>query len=1365
MKAIWKYDLLFAALLAASALKATSPSISYTPVHCTKVAPVSLAATITDADGVEVAPGLSPRMYYKKKSENNALAASNDNLSNGWKFVEAANSVSPFNFDIDFTKLTSSVTKTDSIQYFIVAQDINGEVAWNDVAFTADPTTVNLTSGAFPTSNVTNVFRTIKTYSSNFTIDSTGIANDTNFLSITKSGGLFDALNDGAVAGNVKVVIKHSLYAENGAIALNQWEEYSGCTVKATPSFTLKMTPDSNNIHIKGSSSDAIIRLNGADRVTIDGRNSNTSSVNGLTITNSQSANNTAIVHFISSGNNGCQKDTIRFCSLVGGAPQNTTSHNTFGIYANGSNIADFSKAQGKNNNYNSFERNYINRVRYGIAVVGHDTTLSKGNAALFNIIGPTVDGIDAIGKIGIAIANQDSAYIIGNTVRHVGGDASNIADTADRAGIYLGKIQSNLWNNSFAGDSSTSIIKNSIVDGNTISNIVNEGGLSAIGIAYLNAFDVSPTNNKISNNMLHSLRANGRGASGDHAAAIGIIGGHTDIVAHNSINMLNDMDPVGVGAAENPAAGFRINSTSSGNPIVSELTLMNNSIGFDINANTVVSHAISTASSDFIWATDGCDYNNIYVDINNASVAAGGVGAVATFGNETTLTDWQRIFSPNQDNNSISVVPEYISTTDLHIQDISPNIEAGNKLTAITEDFDGVYRQLEKYPSIGADEFGKTYVWYGRETEYTNGTPNWRNYEAPPFYGNDTINVQVDTKNIPWLLSDSFKVAKLIVKHGSVVNLDNSNFHIAKSIRLLGNATIYSGFNDCSQTFASEEITGAVYLSGTGTRQVRMDSGSICNLIVTTDTVEAKSHLNIANDFISKNSSGVVKMTWRNMTVKGDLKLFGKLIYTTVSHSDSAQIKINGPVEQLIEIRNNGAQPGIISNLQIDKTAGGTNNRAHLTTDIDISNFLHLKQGKLLSEGSDVETGVRYKTITMQRADSNIVIRNNGNTNDAFFQGMLKRKLGNASARYLFPMGMVDAVGKHGAADEGYFTPVTVEILDGTGNNQYITATFYDNDPDTANVGLTGKEYGNHSSAVEDGASTGNWVDVKGDYLWHVAYDGGSLPYNIQFSAPFMNANNIDELAATPNELRVLKRSTWNSGNWGFQGSHSAASVHSLMPDFPQTNAARRTGLSVFSGFSGGGNSGGGQPLPVKLTELSARAINNDYIAVEWTTAAEINNAGFEIQRSANGRDYTAIGFTAGAGNTSEMQHYKYDDKNVIAGIRYYYRLEQIDFDGATEISNTVSAALAEKGNIKWMQLLPNPAEQASSVVVNTSLEYDATISIIDAKGMVAYQKSTRLYNGINNFDLDLSGFAAGIYIVTVNTGVETFSKQLVVK
>ena len=1365
MKTIWKYELLFAAFFAASTLKATSPSISYTPIHCTQVAPASISATITDADGIEVASGLSPRIYFKKKSENNSLAATNDNLSNGWKYIEASNGASPFNFDIDFTKLTSSVTKDDSIQYFIVAQDLNGEVAWNDVTFTVNPASVDLTSGAFPVSSVTNVFRTIKTYSGTLTVDSTGVANDTNFLSITKAGGLFDALNEGAVSGNVRVVIQHSQFAENGDIALNQWEEYSGCAVKSTPSFTLKITPVSNNIQVRGNSTNAIIRLNGADRVTIDGRYINTSDANGLTIANDLSANSTAVVHFASSSNNGCQKDTIRFSNIVGGAPQNTTAHNTFGIFANGSSIADFNKAQGKNNSYNSFERNYITRVRYGIAVIGNDTTLNKGNAALFNIVGPTSDGIDAIGKIGIAFANQDSAFIIGNKVRHVGGDASNIADTADRAGIYLGKIQTNLWNNSFAGDSSTSIIKNSIVDGNTISYIVNEGGQSAVGIAYLNAFDLSQTSNIISNNMIYSVRANGRGVSGDHAAAIAIIGGHTDIVAHNSINMVDDLDPAGVGAAENPADGIRINSTSASNPIVTELTLMNNSIAMDVNANTVVSHAISTASSDFIWATDALDYNNIYVDINNVNVAAGGVGDVAAFADEATLIDWQRVFTPNQDVNSISVSPEYVSVTDLHIQDISPNIEMGIKIAAITEDVDGDYRLLEKYPSIGADEFGKSYVWYGRESEYTNGVPNWRNYEAPPSYGSDTINVLVDTKNIPWLLTDSFNVAELIVKHASVINLDNNNFHIAEGIRLIGNATVYSGFNVCAQTFGSEDNIGAVHLSGNGSRYVQMDSGSICNLIVTTDTVDVRSHLNIANDFISKGNSSVIQMRWRNMNVKGDVKLYGELSYNKVSNLDSALLNINGTVEQMVEIRSNGSQPGFLSNLQIDKNASGNDGIAHLVTDIDIENFLNLKKGKLVSDGSNVETGLRFKTITMERADSNIVMRTNGSTNDAFFQGLLKRKLDNVAKRYLFPVGIVDELGKHGTADAGYYTPVTVEVSDGTGSGEYITATFYDKDPDSSNVGFLGEGPGDHTSSVEDGASSGNWVDVKGDYVWHVEYSDVNLPYNIQFSAPFMNASNQDELAASPNELRVLKRSTWNSGSWGFQGTHAAATAHSLMPDFTQSNAARRNGLTTFSGFSGGGNSGGGQSLPVKLTELTARAINNNYIAVEWATATEVNNAGFEIQRSANGKDFNAIGFTAGAGNSNELQHYKYDDKNVEAGVRYYYRLEQVDFDGAKETTKIVSAALAEKGNIKWMQLLPNPAEQASSVVVNTSLENDATISITDVKGMLAYQKTTRLYRGINNFDLDLSGYASGIYIVTVNTAAETFSRQLVVK
>lgn len=1367
MKATLKYQLLCAVVFMVVTLKATSPLISFTPVHCTKAAPVSLETTITDVDGIETSPGLKPRIYFKKKSEANVLAASNDNLSNGWKYVETPGLASPFSFEFDFSKLTAAPTKDDTIEYFVVAQDVNGEVSWNTVNFSTNPTSVALLSSAFPVTGVTNFYRTIKTYSGNITIDSTIASSDVNFQSITKSGGLFDALNNGALSGNLNVTIKHSLFAENGLHGLNQWIEYNGCNLVTNPAYRLKVMPESNGTQIRGKSTDAIIKLNGADRVTIDGRMANTSAVNGLTIANDESADNTATIYLIASSSNSCERDTIRFCNIIGGSPQNSTAHNTFGVIAGSSAIADFSGSKGKAHKYNSFERNAVTRVRYGIALLGADTALGKCNAVQFNIVGPDAEGIDAIGKIGIALSNQDSAYVIGNKVKYVGGDLLNIADTADRAGIFIGTIRDNLWNNTFKGDSSTTVFKNALIDANIIYHIVNEAGYSAVGLAYLNSHDLSATGNIVSNNMIYNIRANGYTAEGDHAAAIGIIGGHTDIFAHNSVNMVDDMDPAGVDNMLVPAAGIRVNSTAVSNPITSNLTLKNNSIAVDITVNSsLVSHAISLATDDDIWGAGALDFNNYFNGVANTKVAVGGIGSGITITDQATLTNWQGVFAYAQDNASISTDPEYNSSTNLHIKDISPNIEAGDDaMDFLSEDFDGDYRFVNKYPAIGADEFGKNYVWYGRESSSTAGVPNWRNYEVPDLNGNDSLRVLVDTRNASWILDDSFVVADITIKDGKHIGLDGYNFHVKNSAKLLGNATIYSDQNTCTNVFGVDDTYGALYLSSSVANTLEMDSGSICNLVVTTDMLYINSNLNIANDFISKRSTTRIEPQLFNINVQGDIKLYGELAFQSTSNSNEALININGTVEQNIEIRNVGAQPGIIGSLKIDKDAAGNNSVARLVANLNISNYLLLNKGKLISDGSNYETGFRYKTISMLNADSSAVVRSNGNTNDAFFQGKLKRVLSDYAARYLFPIGIVDVNGKHGAANTAFYTPVAVEVQDGSGADNFITATFYDDDPDSANIGFTGELPGDYSSAIEDGASSGNWVDVKGDYVWHVEYDGTNLPYHIQFAAPFMTANNQDELAGTPQELRILKRSTWNSGSWAFQGTHAVASTHTLLPDFSQTNAARRTGLNTFSGFSAGGNSAAGQPLPVKLIELTARAVNNEFIQVEWSTASEINNAGFEVQRSTNGREFTTVGFVAGSGNSTETKFYRFDDKNVKAGERYYYRLQQIDFDGAGELTNIVSAALADKSIIKWMQLVPNPAEQASSIVVSTNGDESVNIIITTIKGDVVLDKKEVLYGGINNIDLNLNGYTSGTYLVTVRSATETFSRRLVVQ
>lgn len=145
-------------------IDATPPAISYTPLANTVcLGAPTLNAVITDASGVEVTPGLAPRLYYRK---GGAVAeadvflnypAQNTNAFNGWKYVEATGSAPNFNFTFDYSKLTSPVVAGDSITYFIIAQDIvaTPNVGKNAVTFpvTFCPTSVVIPpAGAVPTS-------------------------------------------------------------------------------------------------------------------------------------------------------------------------------------------------------------------------------------------------------------------------------------------------------------------------------------------------------------------------------------------------------------------------------------------------------------------------------------------------------------------------------------------------------------------------------------------------------------------------------------------------------------------------------------------------------------------------------------------------------------------------------------------------------------------------------------------------------------------------------------------------------------------------------------------------------------------------------------------------------------------------------------------------------------------------------------------------------------------------------------------------------------------------------------------------------------------------------------------------------------
>ncbi|NUO02116.1 MAG: hypothetical protein HUU01_16040, partial [Saprospiraceae bacterium] len=112
---------------------------------------------------------------------------------------------------------------------------------------------------------------------------------------------------------------------------------------------------------------------------------------------------------------------------------------------------------------------------------------------------------------------------------------------------------------------------------------------------------------------------------------------------------------------------------------------------------------------------------------------------------------------------------------------------------------------------------------------------------------------------------------------------------------------------------------------------------------------------------------------------------------------------------------------------------------------------------------------------------------------------------------------------------------------------------------------------------------------------------------------------------------------------------------------------------------------------LPIELTRFSATP-GRDNILLTWETATELNNAGFEIQRSSNdGRDFAAIGWVTGAGTSQTAKTYSFMDRDVKPGINYAYRLMQLDFDGASSVSPVVTASLKGEKFVIGAQY-PNP-------------------------------------------------------------------------
>ncbi len=183
--------------------------------------------------------------------------------------------------------------------------------------------------------------------------------------------------------------------------------------------------------------------------------------------------------------------------------------------------------------------------------------------------------------------------------------------------------------------------------------------------------------------------------------------------------------------------------------------------------------------------------------------------------------------------------------------------------------------------------------------------------------------------------------------------------------------------------------------------------------------------------------------------------------------------------------------------------------------------------------------------------------------------------------------------------------------------------------------------------------------------------------------------------------------------------------------------------------------------PLPVELLHFNALAEQKN-IALRWQTASETNNAGFEIQRSTNGRNFQSLSFVEGKGSSFEQQEYFFEDKNLRKGQVYYYRLKQIDFDGQFEYSEVISAQL--KGNSNTALFLPNPSDDGRTILdYQASSEGRLNLSVFDMTGKQLLQQSHAVSEGNNLFNLDFSRLGTGMFFIKMEQDANAIYEKLI--
>lgn len=448
-------------------------------------------------------------------------------------------------------------------------------------------------------------------------------------------------------------------------------------------------------------------------------------------------------------------------------------------------------------------------------------------------------------------------------------------------------------------------------------------------------------------------------------------------------------------------------------------------------------------------------------------------------------------------------------------------------------------------------------------------------------------------------------------------------------------------------------------------------------------------------------------------VTVKGNISNSGTIATSSGATGTSFVFTMNGTsAQQFTGIFPNNFPAGQTAELRIDNAAGvSLGTLATVGTGVTLT----LVNGLLTTTGATLLTIGANGTIS-------------GGSSSSFVNGPMAQTVTTTSST-----AKTFLVGKGTA-----YRPVTLTVT-----QDAATATIY-----TAEV---------FNVAPASRTLAGSLDRVSVIRYWNIVKGAGA---NVT-TASVNLAYDADDGVSDAANLRIAKDD--GAGSWVDLGGTGTA---------PTTGTITSTNnFTTFSDFTLANNTGGGNPLPIQLASFTARMLSTTSVRLDWETISEINNYGFEVQRSlqpTNGFQSIST-LIPGNGTTNERHFYSYTDNTASVG-QWFYRLKQIDLDGTVYFTEPVQVdvltAVTETAPLQFVlsQNYPNPFNPSTNIKFSVEKTAMATLEVFNMLGqkVLTLFDETAEAGKFYTVKLNAEHLSSGMYLYRLESNNKSEMKKM---